>query len=94
MLAKGTSSPSFYSQYLQSFNEGQSSLYRKEGNKMSNEQNKENEKVFSLLDEDNYMNCTECPYNEEFDDWQNRLPCGQWHCWVDVHCHPECYGRA
>lgn len=38
----------------------------------------------------NSGNCAECPYNEGFSEWPgNRLPCGQFHCWVDLHCE-EC----
>ena len=36
----------------------------------------------------NCMNCEDCPENRGFDPWpENRLPCGQFHCWVDCHCH-------
>ena len=35
----------------------------------------------------NSHNCTKCPENAGFDPWPgNRLPCGQFHCWVDLHC--------
>lgn len=39
-----------------------------------------------MYNPDNVHNCEECPANNDFDDWQNRLPCGQWHCWVVLHC--------
>lgn len=32
----------------------------------------------------NSRKCSDCPHNQNFSDWQDRLPCGQWHCWVDV----------
>lgn len=35
---------------------------------------------------DNVHNCEHCPANAEFDGWQDRLPCGQQHCWVAIHC--------
>ena len=38
-----------------------------------------------LCDERNSHNCSECFYNHGNDDWQGRLPCGQFHCWVDMH---------
>jgi len=38
-----------------------------------------------LFTKENVCNCNECPYNEGFDNWQNQLPCGQWHCWVSIH---------
>ena len=28
--------------------------------------------------------CADCPHNRNFSDWQDRLPCGQYHCWVLV----------
>lgn len=34
----------------------------------------------------NSHNCEECPRNNGFSGWQNRLPCGQQNCWVDVTC--------
>lgn len=30
--------------------------------------------------------CDNCPANQDFDNWQGRFPCGQFKCWVDVHC--------
>ena len=45
----------------------------------------EKEKILSFLnDSKNSHNCKECFYNEGYDDWQNRKPCGQWNCWVDI----------
>ena len=46
----------------------------------------ESEIMDFLHDEDNILNCEECPYNRGFDDFQHRLPCGQYHCWIDLHC--------
>jgi len=31
--------------------------------------------------------CDICPYNNGFDNWQDRRPCGQWHCWTVVTCN-------
>lgn len=39
-----------------------------------------------MYDESNIMNCQNCPENNNFDSWQDKLPCGQWHCWVEQHC--------
>lgn len=39
-----------------------------------------------LADAANVDNCTACPFNDGFDDFQHRKPCGQWNCWVEVHC--------
>jgi hypothetical protein len=33
---------------------------------------------------ENSRKCSDCPHNRNFSDWQDKLPCGQWHCWVDV----------
>lgn len=33
-----------------------------------------------MFNPDNSHNCPECPENEGFSDWQNRLPCGQQNC--------------
>ena len=40
-----------------------------------------------MCNSENSHNCTECPENRNMDDWQDRLPCGQWNCWVDCHCN-------
>ena len=38
----------------------------------------------------NVLRCTDCPMNGEFTAWpENRLPCGQFHCWVFLHCEVE-----
>ncbi len=34
---------------------------------------------------DNIRKCDKCPENKNTDQWQDRLPCGQWHCWVSQH---------
>ena len=39
-----------------------------------------------MYNEANEYNCTECPENEHFDDWEGKLPCGQQICWVTCHC--------
>ena len=40
----------------------------------------------NMLDRNNEFNCTECCYNIGCDDFQHRLPCGQWNCWVTLNC--------
>lgn len=46
-----------------------------------------NEEIIEFLyNKENIRECDGCPYNEGQSDWQNRLPCGQWHCWVELHC--------
>ena len=42
-----------------------------------------------MCNPDNRMNCDKCPKNRDMSDWQGRLPCGQYNCWVDCHCNPE-----
>lgn len=37
-----------------------------------------------LVDPDNEENCEECPYNDGYDSFQHRKPCGQWNCWVTI----------
>lgn len=42
-----------------------------------------------LYNPDNIFNCVECPDDKGMSDreWgENRLPCGQYHCWVAIHC--------
>lgn len=34
----------------------------------------------------NVKKCGACPENQGCDDFQHRLPCGQWYCWVELHC--------
>ncbi len=36
-----------------------------------------------MYDSDNSHNCGNCPENNGNED---TLPCGQQHCWVDIHC--------
>ena len=38
-----------------------------------------------LYEKDNICNCENCPKNMEYDNWQDRYPCGQWNCWVALH---------
>ena len=38
-----------------------------------------------MLTPENSRNCQQCPENKNMDAWQDRKPCGQWHCWVDLH---------
>lgn len=43
--------------------------------------------VESINNPKNKHNCEKCPENAGFDSWPgNRLPCGQFHCWVELHC--------
>lgn len=35
---------------------------------------------------ENEYNCSECPENKGYDDWEGKLPCGQQNCWVTCHC--------
>ena len=40
-----------------------------------------------LYNPDNAHECDGCPMNQDASEWPgNRLPCGQFRCWVDVHC--------
>ena len=38
-----------------------------------------------MLDPTNSHKCGECPENIGESAYQDRLPCGQWNCWVDCH---------
>ena len=40
-----------------------------------------------MTNPDNSHKCEGCSENINADNWQGRLPCGQWRCWVD--CHTE-----
>ena len=42
-----------------------------------------------MCDPENERNCSECPENVGFDDWQGELPCGQQNCWVSCHCEND-----
>lgn len=42
-----------------------------------------------MCNPENSGNCANCPENRGENSWQNRLPCGQWRCWVDLHCEGE-----
>ena len=39
-----------------------------------------------FLDRNNEFNCEHCYHNIGCDDFQHRLPCGQWHCFVTICC--------
>ena len=39
-----------------------------------------------MINRSNEFNCEHCDYNIGCDDFQHRLPCGQWNCWVTVNC--------
>lgn len=38
-----------------------------------------------MFDNKNINNCKECPENMQMQQ-DNRLPCGQYHCWVALSC--------
>ena len=43
-----------------------------------------------MYNPENVGHCEGCPENRDFSSWPgHRLPCGQFHCWVAVHCDPE-----
>ena len=40
-----------------------------------------------LYNPENIEQCDGCPMNQNAGEWPfNRLPCGQFRCWVDLHC--------
>lgn len=40
-----------------------------------------------MYNPENSGNCSKCPANQDFSEWPGyRKPCGQFSCWVDVHC--------
>ncbi len=41
---------------------------------------------FDMYDPENIRNCDECPMNEGIRSGDTDLPCGQFHCWVEIHC--------
>lgn len=41
-----------------------------------------------MYNEQNYMNCSECPENvEAYSSFECLLRCGQYNCWVVCHCN-------
>ena len=38
-----------------------------------------------LYNKDNICNCEHCPYNEGMSH-ESGNPCGQYNCWVEIHC--------
>ena len=50
---------------------------------------KPEEYIDFMCNEENIRNCAECPENHGCDSWQDRLPCGQWHCWVAITVKKE-----
>ena len=38
-----------------------------------------------IADSDNIINCDQCPYKMKHPSW-GTLPCGQYHCWVELSC--------
>lgn len=49
-----------------------------------------NEYVRWMCNPDNLYNCEECPENHGFSRWpETRKPCGQFRCWVAIHCKVE-----
>ena len=51
----------------------------------------ENKEYIRVMNnESNIGNCSECPENNNFSSWPGtKLPCGQFHCWVELHCKSE-----
>lgn len=47
-----------------------------------------NEYLNFMYDPKNLHHCEGCPENHGFESGAdgNTLPCGQYHCWVAVHC--------
>ena len=46
-----------------------------------------NEYVRWMCNPDNLYNCEDCPENHGFSRWpETRKPCGQFRCWVAIHC--------
>lgn len=43
------------------------------------------EHISFLNNQANIRKCDECPENIHSDNRQNRLPCGQYRCWVAIH---------
>lgn len=43
--------------------------------------------IHFMCNPDNSYNCNECPERES--GRGDGLPCGQQHCWVDIHCKEE-----
>ena len=50
------------------------------GGKMTRE-----EHIAFLNDDANIRKCDGCPENIHSDNWQDKLPCGQYRCWVAIH---------
>lgn len=40
-----------------------------------------------MFNPDNIKSCDKCPNNLGYDDFQHRLPCGQYRCWIDIFCN-------
>ena len=40
-----------------------------------------------MYNSDNVCKCEKCPANEGFSDYEDRKPCGQYRCWVSIHCN-------
>lgn len=38
-----------------------------------------------MYDKGNVHNCANCPENRMENRSNNQLPCGQYHCWVELH---------
>ena len=34
---------------------------------------------------DNILNCDKCPERQDYPSWEMPYPCGQQHCWVQIH---------
>lgn len=55
--------------------------------KVKTDEERRQEYIDFMYNPDNAYCCQKCPENQGMDDWQDRLPCGQWHCWVICHCN-------
>lgn len=45
--------------------------------------------MFNLYDVNNIKNCEDCFYNIGANFPETVLPCGQFNCWVELHCRIE-----
>ena len=59
-------------------------MYQKERKDMTEKEIKQYREF--MYHKNNVRKCEGCPENEGFSNYQDRLPCGQYRCWVTVHC--------
>lgn len=55
--------------------------------KVKTDEERRQEYIDFMYNPDNAYCCQNCPENQDMDDWQRRLPCGQQNCWVICHCN-------